>query len=271
MSEQENTKNLGLVRSYLKFVDTNVIFKKPVSCLYAISSLLIPVYFLIQVIQFEIFKSEVAVLIVGSILLLLVLFFAGIFGSLIWWHRRIIRDEGPKWYDNFRRFIQTLGEWTATVFAIIVFFGVLIIMIIAGEYVSLFAALSPIPIPGLDASLALAGPLIGFIIIIVTKIILFLLDPIIWLIRKIWALIVRVALYAYRCILKIFGIFEENAPVWIGVNWLIAVLVVCVGLILALRLRSFPNMPIFLGAAFALALGLAYMGFLVILRKKYEA
>jgi hypothetical protein len=212
-----------------------------------------------------------AKLIIAAVLFLLIVAFAGVFGSLIWWHRRIIRDEGPKLYNNFRRFIQTLGEWTATVFAIIVFLGVLVGMIIAGDEFNMILSGLPLPALGLGIGTAFAGLIGGFMIIIATKIFLFLLDPIIWLIKQVWSLLVRVVLYCYRCIIKVFGIFEQDAPVWIGVNWLIAVLVVALGLVLGARLRSYPSMPIFLGAAFAIALGFAYMGFLVIKRKNYDA
>ncbi|MDR0323206.1 MAG: hypothetical protein LBI12_02005 [Treponema sp.] len=270
MSDQENPKGLGFVKHYLNFIDKNVLFKKPISCLYAIVSLLIPVYFLIQIIQFGIFDSGSAPLIVAAVLFLLVLICAGFFGSLIWWFRRISRDEGPGWYVNFRRFIQTLGEWTATVFAIVVFFGVLIIMIIAREEYWMIMSMLPLPIPALEVTIALSGPVIGFLIIVVTKIILFLLDPFIWLIKQIWSLIVRVVQYFYRCILKTFSVFEKDAPVWIGVNWLIAVLVVTVGLVIGIKFISFQNMAMCLGAALVIALGLVYMGFLVIKRKSFE-
>ena len=106
MSDQEK-KRRCIVDSYLGFIDTNVLFKKPVSCLFAIASLLFPVYLFIQVIQYGIFKSESAEMITASILLILVFIIAGLFGSIIWWCRRIARDEGPKVYQNFRRFIQT--------------------------------------------------------------------------------------------------------------------------------------------------------------------
>ncbi|MCL2244694.1 MAG: hypothetical protein FWC03_09550 [Treponema sp.] len=270
MSDHEKTKRC-IVDSYLGFIDTNVLFKKPVSCLFAIASLLFPVYLVIQVIQSGILKLESAKLITASILLILVFIFAGLFGSLIWWCRRIARDEGPKVYPNFRRFIQTYGEWIATVYAIIAFFGGIILLFVAGEYFYSLAGLLPIPVPGLEL-LIISGPLGGFLIIIATKIVLFLLDPLIWLIKKIWSLLVRIALYIYRCIIKAFGIFEDNTPVWVGVNWLIAVLVTFGGLILGFRLFSTGSITFgsALGVALILALGLTFMAFIIIKRKKTE-
>jgi len=267
MSDQEKKKRC-IVDSYLSFIDTNVLFKKPVSCLFAIASLLFPIYLLIQVIQSGIFKSESAELITASVLLILIFIFTGLFGSLIWWCRRIARDEGPKVYQNFRRFIQTYGEWIATTYAIIAFFGGLVLLIIAGEYYYSLVRLLPLPIPGLEL-LIISGPLVGFLIIIITKIILFLLNPIIWLIKKIWSLLVRIALYIYRCIIKAFGIFEKNTPVWIGVNWLIAVLVAFGGLALGFKLFSMGNITFgsAFGVALILALGLGFMAFIIIKRK----
>ena len=112
---------MSVTKMYLGFIDTNVLFKKPVSCLLAIVSLLTPVFFLIQILQFGLFKSGHAELIFASILLLAILAFAGITGTLIWWHRRIVRDEEPTLYRIFRRFIQTFTEWCATTIAFIVF------------------------------------------------------------------------------------------------------------------------------------------------------
>ena len=252
-----------MVNQYLWFIDTNVLFKKPVSCLFAIVSLCIPVYFLIQIIQLGIFKSEMPNLIVGCILLLIVLIFAGLFGSLIWWYRRLVRDEGPKMYSNFRRFIQTLGEWSATTFAIVVFFGVLIIMIFAGEY----SYLVPLPFPAIDAIIAVLGLVGGFVIIIATKILLFLLDPIIWLIKQIWILIKRIVMYFYRCVVKVSGTVEQHTPIWLGITWLLSVLVVLCGI--ALCFRAFNSASV-ISAVVAMALGLGYMGFLVIKRKNLD-
>ena len=269
MSDETKPKGFDMVKPYLGFIDTNVLFKKPVSCLCAISSLLIPVYFLIQIFQYEIFESRSPGLITASLLLLLVLVFAGVFGSLIWWHRRIIRDEGPKAYNNFRRFVQTLGEWTATVFAIVVFFGVLIVMICAGNEYYYISGLIPLPIPAIDVSIALFGLVGGFLIIIATKILLFLLDPVIWLVKQIWILFKRIVLYFYRCVIKVHGTIEQNTPVWVGVTWLISVLVVVCGLILCFRVFRYSS-GIFIGAVITVALGLAYMGFLVIKRRSHD-
>lgn len=280
MADENVEKGNGAVKSYLNFIDANVLFKKPVSCLFAICSLLIPVFFLIQIIQYGIFRSQSGRLIAGALLTLAVLLFAGIFGALIWWHRRINRDEGQKWYPNFRRFIQTFGEWTATMFAIVFFLGILVLWISSGNEYYYYAVESLLPFSGgryllqYDVTLALYGLVIGFLIIIATKIVLFLLDPFVWLVKQIWGLIVRVVLYFYRFVLKVFEVFEKNAPVWIGVNWLIALIVVCCGLFPYCKLLFNPYINISLGfligAAATVALGLAFMGFLIVKRKVYE-
>ena len=269
MEKLEGSKEIGFVKNYLKFIDTNVLFKKPVSCLYAISSLLIPVFFLIQIIQFKVFESEIPSLIVVSIFLLLIFIFAGFFGSLIWYYRRIIQNEGPKWYPNFRRFIQTLGEWTATLVAIIGFFTGIIIIIMSntGDF-RIILSFMPLMVRSFGLMLAPYSLVVGFLIIIATKIILYLLDPVIWLIKQLWSLLVRVVLYFYRITLKVFGIFEENAPLWFGVNWLLAILVVAAGLWMGCKLLTSPSWPLAFATILSVGLGLSYTGFMILRKKK---
>jgi len=271
MSDENKEKGPGIAKSYLDFIDTNVLFKKPVSCLFAVLSLLIPVQFLFQIIQEEILFSKNVKLIIVSILVLAVLCFSGIFGSLIWLHRRIKKDEGPKIYPNFRRFVQTFGEWAGTMVALIVFGTVLITMLVLKDELDLIISMLPFPVSGFSFSAALFGPVAGFVIIIATMIFLFLLDPIIWLVKKIWALIVRIVLFFYRCVVKFSGTVEQNTPVWIGAVWLFSAAVVCTGISLCCRIRVYPNMVLFFAGVSAIALGLAMMAFLVIKRKNYDA
>jgi len=270
MSDQSKPKGQGIVKPYLGFVDTNVLFKKPVSCLMAIISLLIPVFSLVQMIDAGLFKSGMGKLIAGGVLLLLVLFFAGIFGALIWWHRRITKNDGTQWYPNFRRFIQTLGEWLGTTIAIIVFLGILVVLLVLNKETYQIARLLPYYAPSLDFTTAIMGLIAGFVIIIATKILLFLLDPVIWLIKQIWALFVRVVLYFYRCVIKIAGTVEQNTPVWIGVIWLIAAAAAVTGLILLVKLFQFNYQIYFLAGISSLALSFILIGFLVIKRKQYD-
>ena len=141
MSE-EQIKRQNLVRQYLKFIDTNVLFKKPISCLHAILSLLFPVAVLGLFIQSGIFKSD-GKYVAAGIFILIILGFAGVFGAMIWWHRRINRDDGPKFYPNFRRFIRTAGEWLGTVLAISVFGAVLVLLIFLSDDYNLIAGILP--------------------------------------------------------------------------------------------------------------------------------
>jgi hypothetical protein len=263
MSDESRPKGNGMVKPYLGFIDASVLFKKPVSCLIAILSLLLPIYFLNLVVGSGIFEFGDGELIAASILLIAVLAFAGIFGALIWWHRRIHKDIGNKWYDNFRCFIQTLGEWVGTVYAISVFFGVIIVLAVLRAKASAISGILPLSVPRLDFSIALAGPVVGFLIILATRIFLFLLDPITWLIKQIWILFTRIVLYYYRCVIKLHGVVEQNTSVWIGFVWLVSLATVIAGLVLLFK-RIIP------GGAISLALGLVLMGFLVIKRKQYD-
>lgn len=243
---QENLpqKNSG-VKSYLSFLDNNVLFKKPVSCLFAILSLLAPILFLVMAIQGGAFDEGTRV-VIATILAFIVLTFAGIVCSLLWWHRRINRDEGPKFYDNLRRFLQTLGEFCATFIAINVFGLTLIQML--GD-----VGLGDIGI-GAGITEALMGPVIGFVIIIVTKIILFLLDPVIWVLKQIW----RFIKYIFRNGIKIGKAVEEYTPAWVGITWLFGIAVVIAGL----RVGG-------IASALIVAFGLAFLSFLIYKKKRY--
>jgi hypothetical protein len=263
MSDGSTSKGRGIVKPYLGFIDTSVLFKKPISCLIAILSLLSPVFILNFLVRSGVFESEDGKLIGVSILLVVIFLFSGIFGALIWWHRRINKDNGTRWYDNFRCFIQTLGEYTGTVFAINVFFSVIAFLIVLGEEVAYITNILPVPVPQPDFSHALTGPVAGFLIILATRIFLFLLEPVIWLIGRIWSLFTKIVLYYYRCIIKLHGVIEQNTPVWIGFVWLISLATVISGLVLLFK-------NIIWGGAISLTLGLVLTGFLVIKRKQYD-
>jgi len=265
MSDEQNERQ-GLVKQYLKFIDNNVLFKKPISCLFAALGLLFPLFVLGLFIQSGIFDYFIQInavkYIAASILILLILGFAGVFGALIWWHRRIKCDDGPKAYPNFRRFIQTVGEWLGTFLAISVFGTVLVLLILMSDDYSLIADALPFPIPGISIVTAFYGPIAGFIVIIVTRIILFLLDPVIWLITQIWGLIKRIALYFYRFTIGFFGTVEKNTPFWVGATWILAV-----GVIVATLVLCFMYGGIAMTAGLAAALG--FMGYLMFKRKDY--
>jgi hypothetical protein len=257
--QNEKQKKECMVKPYLRFLDNNVLFKKPISCFFAIDSLLFPVIVLSFLIQTGIFRTGEVKFIVAAILILIVFGFAGIFGACIWWFRRITRDEGSGWYNNFRRFIQTMGEWLGTVVAICVSGTTIILLIFLSREMYYFIPFS------VDINIATAfyGPIIGFLIIIATKILLFLLDPVIWLIKQIWKLAVRVVLYCYRFILGFFGTIEKNTPFWVGATWVLAVGVIIATIVLCFTVRGIA--PI---AGLAAALG--FMGYFMFKRKHYD-
>ena len=268
MSGRFQSRERGVVRSYLGFLDRSVLFRKPISCFFTVISFLIPLTFLVQFIQQRDFLFENPGLLLAWILILLVLTFAGIFGALIWWHRRIIRDEGPRIYDNFRRFLQTLSEWTGTVFAIIVFGCVTVITFLLKEEINTITSLIPfeLPLPVIDFSFALFGLAGGFLIILASKILLFLLDLLVLLFLKIWKLIIRIVLYYYRCIVKVHSTIELNTTVWIGLVWLLAAAVVILGLVMCYKLMG-AGFRLYLPGIITLALGLGFMAFMVVKRK----
>jgi hypothetical protein len=152
------------------------------------------------------------------------------------------------------------GIWTGTVFAISVFGVIIILMIFLREEYFFITQALYFPIPDISIVTALFGPIGGFIIIIITKIILFLLDPLVWLIKQIWGLIKRAVLYCYRFIISFFGTLEKNNPFWVGATWVVAVGVIIATLVLCFQFRG-------IAPVIALAAGLAFMGFLMFKRK----
>ena len=264
MADGQEKKGEGLVKPYLGFLDTHVLFKKPVSCLFAIVHVLVPVYFLFMFIQYGLFSSGEGGLIAACLFLLAVLAFAGLFCALIWWHRRINRDEGPKPYNNFRRFIQTLGESLGTYVAIVVFGGVIFLMIFLHDTYYIVTGMIPIPVPPINLATAVYGPIIGIIIIIATKILLFLLDPLIWLVKQIWKLFVRFVLYVYRLLTSCAVTVEKSTPFWIGITWLLAIAAVIFSIILCFKQSG-------LFSSLALAFSLGFLGYYLFKRKHYDS
>ena len=270
--DKKASKNQDMVKSFLCFVDTNVLFKKPISCLFAIISLGLPVYFLVMSITGNLFRSGDAKLIISVILTFFVFAFAGLFGALIWWHRRIKPDEGISIYQNFRRFVQTLGEWLGMIVAIVAFGVVLVLWALLQEAGSFILNIIPVPFMShVGLEYAFIGPIVGFLIIILTKILLFLLDPVIWLLKQIWKIFVQIVLYFYRCIINTGKTYETHTRLWIGCIWILSVLAVFSGLALLLSLFVFREYILLYGGLIVLALGFALMAFLVMKRRSYDA
>ena len=270
MSYENRPKEQGIVKAYLAFIDRNALFKKPISCFFSVSSLLLPVTFIFVILHLRDIIFDNTNVFIASILALLILFAAGFIGALIWWHRRINLNEGPRLYVNLRRFIQTLGEWTGTLLAIIVCGAVIIYLIFIGGEDTLIVPMLPFPLPAINYVLALYGLIGGFLIILATKIFLFLLDIVVGLLGRIWNLFVGIILYYYRCIVKVHRTIELNTSVWIGLVWFFSAIVVIAGLILCFKLIG-TSLGIYLLGIIPLALGLGLMAFLVVKRKNYDA
>ena len=277
MQNKRESKRQGIVRSYLDFLDRSVFFKKPISCFFAVLSILIPLAFLFLMLQFKDLIFENTEILIACILKLAVLSLAGFFGTMIWVHRRINRDEGTKFYANLRRFIKTLGEWAGTLFAIKVFgFVTIIVFLLKDEYAQFLSMFPipeipfPVPLPGISFAVAIYGLICGIIIILATNVFLFFLDLLVWLIGSVWKLFARIVLYYYRCIVKLHKTIELNTSVWIGLVWLFSAAVVIAGLILCFRLAG-ENFGVYLIGIIPMALGLGLMAFLVIKRKDDKA
>lgn len=252
-------ENTGTISFWLNFIDNSVLFKKPISCLMAIVSLLIPILAIVDIAQRENFFYEMrAPLVIAIILAVIVLIIAGIFGVLVWWDRRIKLDVGPRMYDNLRRFIQTLGEFLATFVAIAVF-GLGLVFLIPRAYEGWAFFFVPYVnyIWGYGPAAIFIGPALGVVIIVATKIALFLLDPVIWLLRQIW----RYIKWFFRNVINIGIAVERFTPVWAGITWLFSMLVVFSGLSVAVVASGV------VGGIIS-AFGFIFMGFLVFMRYK---
>ena len=259
-----------MVRAYLHFLDHNVLLKKPISCLYALLSLSLPFGGLYLLIQFSELLFNNGRMLFGAILIFLILLLAGCLGALIWWHRRLARNTGASLYLSFRSFILTLGEWTGTLTAILGFGFILIFALIFNEGISLISTIYPIPISGLQFYYAFGALVLGFLIILGTRILIFIIDLLAKLLKSIWTLLLRIILYYYRCIVKIHRTIELNTSVWIGVVWLFSAVTVVFGLVLSYRLLG-SSLGTYLLGLIPLFLGLGFMAFLVMTRKKHDA
>jgi len=283
----------GPVRSYLSFIERSVLFRKPISCFFALFSFLIPLAFLLPAIQYRDIIFSDANLLFASILFLLILIIAGIFGGLIWWHRRLRRDVDSSLYGNFRAFLQTLGEWTGTLYGLIICLTTIVLYIFLRDdngfllsiilgslnldflfldsetIFSTLVGLLMLPIRGVNLSTAIFGLCTGFIIILATRIFLIVLDFVYMLLLKIWNLIKGIVLYYYRCIIRIHRTIEQNSTIWLGVVWLFAILVVIAGLVLCYLLTLTTSLrgegfgP-YLMAIIPVIMGLGLMAFLVL-------
>jgi hypothetical protein len=176
-----------IVSSYLGLVEGGVMFKKPISFLFAVSSILPPLFFLINSIQDDVFGEDAqAIAVVAVLVVLFVLLVLAILGILIWVRGRLSEDVGEKFVPNIYAFIKTLGMWLGTYIGLSAFLIVFLLKLFGSnedfEAGSILQLLGLAKVGAVTWNLAILGLFRGFIIIVVSKIALFLLDKrwVIW-------------------------------------------------------------------------------------------
>jgi len=172
LDEISKNKFFSLSKPYLSFIDKGNIF----SIMYyimAIINLIIPFVVLYQVIDSRLFSDLPAKYIFAFVLVWIVIVFACWIGFQLWWNRQkkvvALRSSEFSAILNFSELLQVFGEWLGTMIGIIGLVAGLFATIFLGSdmnylfrYIGLdFLAMGPVII--------LAGPIIGFSIIILFK------------------------------------------------------------------------------------------------------
>jgi len=168
----------NFIKPYLAYIDSGKFYKKPFEWLhvfFAVVSIAFPFFLFIYAAANGLFRSP-AKYIVMSILVFIVMIFAGWISFQIWWDRRkkvtAVVKEGDDFIvvPVFSKFIQTAGESFGTNLAIMGFFIPLITKIFLGDEISMMASqlgMGGCLLGGIPSMITL--PIAGFFVIIVTK------------------------------------------------------------------------------------------------------
>jgi hypothetical protein len=171
-SKLEGTPFTNFSKPYLDFIGKGKLFAV-IYTIMAIISLLLPFVILYMVIDFGLFRSGEAKIIFAFIFSWIVIAFACWIGFQLWWDRKTkikaLEDSEFIVTPIFSEILQTFGEWLGTLIGIIGAGVGLITTIMLGEYAGiLFQAIGMGFMPSGIISVV-AGPLIGFFIIILSR------------------------------------------------------------------------------------------------------
>jgi hypothetical protein len=164
------------IKPYLSFIDNGKLYRKPFSWLYvvlAVANLLFPFYVLYSVIDLGIFNMG-AKFIIAFIFVWLVLLFAAWISFQLWWDRKDKVLETVEENAEFpatpviSHFIQTLGEWFGTWFAIVGAGFALFATIFLGSEAGYLASGLHLPI-GHGIVFIVIAPIYGFLIIVFSR------------------------------------------------------------------------------------------------------
>lgn len=170
-------KFFTFIKPYLTYIDNGDFFKKPFLWLYTILSLInliIPFYILYTAIDNKIFDAGAKYVFIFFIIWLIITFASWVSFQL-WWDRRFKVVSISKIGDDFvvipifSHFIQTTGEWIGTWLGIVGFLSSLLVSLILGEEGNYFMQSLNLDFLSLNFVFVILMPVIGFLIIIVTR------------------------------------------------------------------------------------------------------
>jgi hypothetical protein len=172
-------KFMTFIKSYLSYIDSGNLYRKPFSSLYALMAIInlaIPIYVFYQAVENNIFDSAFKVAIV-FLLDWVIIAFASWISFQIWWDRKskvaITSSDGDEFVATLvlSHLIQTLGEWIGTWIGIVGFLVTLITALFLGNegfYLSSNIGLGFMQTGGGILSIILM-PVFGFLIIVFTR------------------------------------------------------------------------------------------------------
>ena len=170
----QQSKLFAASGSFINLLDDSAFIKKPLLWLhvfFAILNILVPVYFLFLMIN----NNVMSTMGFGGFLLWVVVAVAGWMGFQLWWNRK---DKIDRYYQSgdeffaiplFSHLIQTIGEWV----------GIMMFIIGTGAAVVLWVFSSgdragglPFPIPMQQFGIGgmIAAPVLGFVIVLFSKV-----------------------------------------------------------------------------------------------------
>ncbi|MBP6290036.1 MAG: hypothetical protein KA407_00195 [Spirochaetes bacterium] len=172
-----DNKFFTFIKPYLSYIDNGLLYRKPFSWLYtliAIINLVLPIYFLYQAIENNIFDFP-AKFIILFLLIWIIIAFASWISFQLWWDRKSkvisISSEGDDFIVTpvFSHLIQTIGEWLGTWIGIVGFSVALLTTIMVGNEASPLLNLIGIPFVGTGFLFVILMPIYGFLIIVGTR------------------------------------------------------------------------------------------------------
>jgi hypothetical protein len=172
VSKLEGTLFIRFAKPYLDFIGKGKLFSL-IYVIMAVLNLLLPFAVIFMVVESGILGFGGAEFIVAFILSWLVVAFACWTGFQLWWDRKskvkLLENEDFIVTPLFSEIIQTFGEWLGTLIGIIGAGVGLIAAIFLGDYAyTLFQAIGMGFMPSGIVAIV-AGPLTGFLIIILSR------------------------------------------------------------------------------------------------------